>query len=91
MVTLINLCKTTQEFGAKKIVPSFLLSRLSKYYRRLQIALIQSNSAKKTVSLLNWNYYNIPASVTQLDVHPTGDQEVAGSTPAGTATFFRGD
>ena len=23
-----------------------------------------------------------PASVAQLDVHPTGDQEVAGSTPA---------
>ena len=23
--------------------------------------------------------------------HPTGDQEAAGSTPAGAATFFRGD
>ena len=31
------------------------------------------------------------ASVAQLDVHPTGDQEVAGSTPAGLDTFFRGD
>ena len=26
-----------------------------------------------------------------LDAHLTGDQEVAGSTPAGSATFFRGD
>ena len=32
-----------------------------------------------------------PASVAQLDAHMTGDQEVAGSTPAGSATFFRGD
>ena len=32
-----------------------------------------------------------PASVAQLDVRPTGDQEVTGSTPAGSATFFRGD
>ena len=31
-----------------------------------------------------------PALVAQLDVHPTGDQEVAGSTPAWSATFFRG-
>ena len=35
----------------------------------------------------------LPALVTvaQLDVCPTGDQEVAGLTHAGTATFFRGD
>ena len=31
------------------------------------------------------------ASVAQPDARPTGDQEVAGSTPAGSATFFRGD
>ena len=31
------------------------------------------------------------ASVAQLDAHPTGDQVVAGSTPAGSATFFRRD
>ena len=31
------------------------------------------------------------ASVAQLDVRPTGDQEVAGSTLAGLAAFFRGD
>ena len=29
------------------------------------------------------------ASVAQPDARPTGDQEVAGSTPAGSATFFR--
>ena len=32
-----------------------------------------------------------PASVAQTDARPTGDQEVAGSRPAGSATFFRGD
>ena len=32
-----------------------------------------------------------PAWVAQLDAHPTGDQEVAGSTPALSATFFHGD
>ena len=32
-----------------------------------------------------------PASVAQLDARPTGDQEVAGSTPAEVATFFCGD
>ena len=32
-----------------------------------------------------------PASVAQLDARPTGDQEVAGSTPVGLATFFRGE
>ena len=29
--------------------------------------------------------------MAQLDLHPTGDQEVAGSIPAGSATFFCGD
>ena len=33
---------------------------------------------------------NMPASVAQLDVCPTGDQEIAGSIPAGSATFFHG-
>ena len=32
---------------------------------------------------------NVPASVTQLDVRPSGSQEVAGSIPSGSATFFR--
>ena len=31
------------------------------------------------------------ASVAQLHAHSTGDQEVAGSTPDKSATFFRGD
>ena len=30
-------------------------------------------------------------SVAQLDMCPTGDQEVAGSTPTSSATFFCGD
>ena len=29
--------------------------------------------------------------MAQLDACPTGDQEVAGSTPTGLATFFHGD
>ena len=33
----------------------------------------------------------LPALSAQLDVRPTGDQEVVGSTPAGPATFFLGD
>ena len=32
-----------------------------------------------------------PASMAQLVVCPTDDQEVAGSTPGGSATFFPGD
>ena len=31
-----------------------------------------------------------PASVAQLDARSTGDQEVAGSTTAGSVTFFHG-
>ena len=31
------------------------------------------------------------ASLCSSDARPTGDQEVAGSTPAGSATFFCGD
>ena len=33
----------------------------------------------------------MPDSVAQLDARPTGDQEVSSSTPAGSATFFRGN
>ena len=33
----------------------------------------------------------MPALVAQLDARPAGDQEIAGLTPAGSATFFRGD
>ena len=33
----------------------------------------------------------MPTSVAQLNARPTGDQEIAGPTPAGPATFFRGD
>ena len=32
-----------------------------------------------------------PTSAAQLDARLTRDQGVAGSTPAGSATFFRGD
>ena len=32
-----------------------------------------------------------PTLMAELDAHSTGDQEIAGSTPAGSATSFRGD
>ena len=32
----------------------------------------------------------VPALMAQFDARPTGDQEVAGSPPAGSVTFFRG-
>ena len=32
-----------------------------------------------------------PVCVAHLDVLPTGDQEIAGLTPARSATFFHGD
>ena len=35
--------------------------------------------------------FSSPDSVAKLNARPTGDQEVAGSTPTGSATFFRGD
>ena len=43
-----------------------------------------------------WHRYTVftlsmPASVAQLDTPLTGDQEVAGSTATGSATFFGGD
>ena len=61
-----------------KVLRPFLLRRLKKE--------VESQLPDKV------KYHNIrPASVAQLDARPTGDQEVAGSTPAGSATFFRGD
>ena len=43
--------------------------------------------------LLNVLFFNLamPTSLAHLDARPTCDQEVAGSTPSGSATFFRGD
>ena len=38
-----------------------------------------------------WIYLKYSTSVAQLDDNPTGDQEVAGSTPDGSAIFFCGD
>ena len=37
---------------------------------------------------LRWTFMS---EVAQLDARPTGDQEVAGSTPPRSTTFFRGD
>ena len=36
-------------------------------------------------------FLELQASVARLDDRPTCDQEVAGTTIAGSATFFRGD
>ena len=35
--------------------------------------------------------HTLPASIAQLNARPTGDQEIGGSTPSGSATFFHGD
>ena len=40
-----------------------------------------------SIFILKFKHSHMPD--TQLDVNPTCDQEIAGSTPAGSATFFR--
>ena len=51
------------------------------------------NYLKEISALLEFEPKHItePASVAQLDGRPTGDQEVAGSTPARSTVFFCGD
>ena len=45
-----------------------------------------------TMLFLKWHTVMLKlASVAQLDARRTGDQEVAGSTPANLATFFGGN
>ena len=51
---------------------------------------MQETSAKQHKAI-NGSKGHLPASVAQFDARPTGDQEVAGSTAAGSATLFRGD
>ena len=54
-----------------------------------------SLGAHTILLVLSWagSFDNIrePASVAQLDARPTGDQEVVGATPAGSAIFFGWD
>ena len=40
-----------------------------------------------SIFILKFKHSHMPD--TQLDVNPTCDQEITGSTPAGSATFFR--
>ena len=44
----------------------------------------------QSLKVVNFNIYSRPRWISWM-LHPTGDQEVAGSTPAEWATFFRGD
>ena len=44
-----------------------------------------------TLTRNQFDLLRIPAWVAQLDARPTCDQEVAGSSPVGSATFFCGD
>ena len=44
----------------------------------------------RVIMALLFFFFFLPALVAQLDARPTGDQEVAGLTPAGLATFFGG-
>ena len=46
------------------------------------------NESIQHVKKKNVNTLSYTASVAQLDAHSTGDQEVLGSTPAMSATFF---
>ena len=46
---------------------------------------------KTRLGTFGGNNYCGPTSVAQLDARPTGDEEVAGSTPAGSEKFFHGD
>ena len=52
---------------------------------------ITKNEVERPYMALLYYPRPVPASVAHLDACPTGDQEVASSTPAGSATFFRGD
>ena len=52
---------------------------------------VQTFCTLKFLKKPTWSTFAILASVAQLDMHPTGDQEVAGSTPAGSETVFLGD
>ena len=60
------------------------------------VVLIRSNSVRYSLEYRYFSYFSTksyisPASVALLDTHSTSDQEVAGLTPAGLATFFHGD
>ena len=71
-------------------VPPILIKLVSKFivgkvlYFKAQYVL-RLRSLLKHIMTSSW-----AASVAQLDAHPTGDQ-VTGSTPAGSTTFFRAD
>ena len=55
------------------------------------IYLKHSHSGRMTNNVGSGPTDPLPASVTQLDVHATGDQELTGSTSAWSATFFHGN
>ena len=54
-------------------------------------AVIPASVKPSIVIVCNIIFKYASASVAQLDAHPTGDQEVAGSNPVVSATFFPGD
>ena len=56
--------------------------------RRFWLSTMYVFKEKYDEQSLNNHQINGPALVAQLDVRPTGDQEVAGSTPARSATSF---
>ena len=58
-----------------------------RYWSKLLLSFIYTPAHDLEVKVMDLE----PTSVAQLDAHPTGDQEVAGSSPAGSATFIRGD
>ena len=54
------------------------------YGYKIQFKINMTNREKK-------RHLQLPASVAQLDARQTSDQEVMGSTPAGSTTFFCGE
>ena len=63
---------------------------MSRFYRFNQVLYQQQRpDVRDKNSTTIYNHY--PALVAQFDVHQTADQEVAGSTPVESATFFHGD
>ena len=81
----LTLC-TTDSF------PSWICIATVYWPRSYKLFLCSTQLSMKFVLLINLKLLTIaPASVVQLDARPTGDKGFAGSTSAGSVTFFHGD
>ena len=91
----ISLCICAILWG--HLLSTYRIIHFRSMYHWTAKSMLRLHSAQEDLKLEYYIYPNGwtcwwgPASVVQLDNRPTGDQEVAGSTPAGSAIFFRGD